>query len=91
MRKPQGYAIWTDPTVDGGTIERDSITCAHCNHVSFVKPFQDPTECGGFCRLCYRHICGPCADLGSCTPFERKLELVEHAARFHQAVGTVEW
>lgn len=91
MRKPHGYALWVDPWDPSGQVERDTVTCAHCNRVSFVQPFQDASELGGFCRLCYRHICGPCADLGVCTPFERKLELVERAARFHEAVGTVEW
>jgi len=91
MRKPHGYALWVDPWAPGGQIERDTITCAHDNRVVIVTPGADPSLLGGFCRLCYRHICGPCADLGTCMPFERKLELVERAARFHEAVGTVEW
>lgn len=91
MRRPHGYAVWTDPLAAGGDKERDTITCAHCNRIVVVEPRQDPSEVGGFCRMCYRHLCNPCTDLGICTPFERKLEAVERAARFHETVGTVTW
>ena len=73
MRNPGGYAIWTSPT---STVERDTFTCVHCNGVVFVKPGpgSDP---GGFCMKCFANICGPCADLGKCTPFEKRLEAIE--------------
>jgi hypothetical protein len=35
-RVARGYAVWTDP--DGPSIERDTITCFHCQHVIHVKP-----------------------------------------------------
>jgi len=91
MRKPQGYALWVDPEAPGGQIERDTITCAHCQRIVVVKPGVDPSSLGGFCRMCYRHLCSPCANAGICTPFERKLDLLERTARFHEAVGTVSW
>lgn len=75
MRRPQGYAITKEP--GRADIEEDTFTCCHCNSVVFVKPLQDPSECGGFCNLCYQNICAKCADLGSCDPFEKKLLRME--------------
>lgn len=87
MRNPQGYAIVVDP--EGPPKEADTVTCSHCQRLVFVGGYVDPTELGGFCRMCMKHICGPCADKGACVPFEKKLEEFERKARFHQAVGTI--
>lgn len=87
MRNPGGYSVIFDP--ENGAIENDTITCAHCQRVVIVPPRCDPSDLGGFCRVCMRHICGPCADVGGCVPFEKKLEAYEKANRFHRAVGTV--
>ena len=85
MRRPQGYAVTTEP--GKADVEEDTFTCSHCNAIIFVKPFQDPSEMGGFCRLCYRHICGPCADKGECEPFEKKLEAMERRERLLRSLG----
>lgn len=37
--------------------------------------------------MCFKNICGPCADLGKCTPFEKKLEQMEARGRLFQAAG----
>jgi hypothetical protein len=71
MRNPGGYAIWTG---DGPVMERDTITCAHCNTVVFLK--RDMSN-AGFCVKCMKHLCGACADTGECLPFEKQLELFE--------------
>ena len=76
MRRPGGYAVLMDPA-NPGAVERDTFTCSHCNGVVFVQPKQDPTEMGGFCRLCYGHICKGCASTMKCDPFEKKLERME--------------
>ena len=86
MRSPQGYARVSGPD---GVVERDTFTCHHCQRIVFVAPKADPSTLGGFCRLCMKHICGPCAHEGTCRPFEKKLEEYERANRFHRAVGTV--
>jgi hypothetical protein len=86
MRNPGGYAVLTGPD---GIREWDSFTCSHCQRIVQVAARCDPSDLGGFCRMCMKHICGPCTDEGSCTPFEKKLEQYERANRFHQAVGTV--
>jgi hypothetical protein len=84
MRKPQGYGITTEPGKKD--IEEDSFTCSHGNEVVFVKPGQDPSEMGGFCRMCMRHICAVCAAKGGCDPFERKLERMESRDRMLRSV-----
>lgn len=85
MLRPGGYAVWTEP--GERERERDTITCAHCNGIVFVEPGKDP---GGFCRLCYRHLCTPCADAGVCTPFEKRLDQAEKRKKFLTAVGVEE-
>jgi len=82
MRRPQGYAVTVEP--GRATIEQDTYTCGHCNALVFVKPMQDPSEMGGFCRMCMRHICAACAD-GRCEPFEKKLERMESRDRLYRA------
>jgi hypothetical protein len=86
MRNPQGYAVINDP--DGPLVESDTITCSHCQRIVFMKPGVTQ-DSGGFCRMCMKCICGPCVDVGSCTPFERKLEEFEYKSRFHEHVGTI--
>jgi hypothetical protein len=79
MRNPGGYAFTFDP---GGTRqEADSFTCFHCNHVVIVKPKCDPADLGGMCRLCMKMVCPTCVDVGSCDPFEKKLERSEKEYR----------
>lgn len=104
MLNPGGYAVWTDRET-GRLLERDTITCAHCQRVVYMRPrdassaretvqglskFDQGAEhdgdLGGFCRLCMKHICGPCSDVGTCIPFERKLEINEQAARLHRVI-----
>lgn len=84
MRKPGGYAVWASP--DGVTKEKDTITCAHCGKLVFVDPPPAPPP-GGFCRVEMKPVCGPCADLGRCTPFEKKLEEQERRGRMLAAIG----
>jgi hypothetical protein len=86
MRRPQGYAIIVSP--DAPVKEFDTITCAHCQRIVFLRPTPDGKlqDQGGFCRVCMRAVCGPCADLGACTPFEKKLEEQERAGRERRAL-----
>lgn len=79
-RRAQGSAVWTDREGREARAS-DTITCAHCNRVVFT---HDPMErriadddLGGFCLKCMKQTCGPCADVGECTPIEKRLELVE--------------
>lgn len=87
MRNPHGTAIITDPDAAVPVREFDTITCCHCQAIVFVGPGQSASDAGGFCRLCFRPTCGPCADHGSCTPFEKKLEAMEARDRLLTSVG----
>ena len=84
MRRPQGYGVEFSP--EGIVKEEDSFTCGHCNAVVFVAPLADPSSFGGFCRLCMRHVCEPCAGQGGCDPFEKKLERMESKGRSLRAI-----
>lgn len=85
MRQPHGYARWFGS--DGPTVEADTAQCAHCQHTVFVKPSTSPTDLGGWCGRCAAFICGPCADLGKCTPFEKEVERQEARHRFLRSAG----
>jgi hypothetical protein len=86
MRAAQGTAIITDPNAPVVTRECDTITCCHCQKIVLVRPGQDASDAGGFCRLCFKHTCGSCADAGVCTPFEAKLERMEGRKAFLRGV-----
>ena len=92
MLRPGGYATLTFP--DRPTIEMDTITCFHCNSVVHVKPFQDPADLGGFCKVCCHHICPKCYNSmqkgNGCTPWERQMEQVESRDRFLRSAGLQE-
>ncbi len=75
MRNAGGQFSIFDP--DGPRQEADTFTCCHCNKVVIVKPRCDLNDLGGMCRLCMKMICPICVDLGSCDPFEKKLERIE--------------
>jgi hypothetical protein len=100
MRKPQGYGLLLDPGSDVPLLERDTITCGHCQRIVHVKPgtgattyliFHPPSwawreEAGAACRVCMRPVCLACHDLGTCTPWERQLEAMEAKDRLVRAV-----
>lgn len=82
MRRPQGFGFISSP--DGKTEEFETATCAHCN---CVYRLSRKTDIGGFCRCCMDLICGPCADKGTCTPFEKQVEEMEARDRFMRSAG----
>lgn len=77
MSQARGYAVLSSPAT---TKEYDTITCAHCNSIVFLK--KEGADPGGFCRHCMKGVCGKCADQGKCTPFEKKLAAYERRMRF---------
>jgi hypothetical protein len=69
---------------DGRTVgEVDTLTCVHCNGIHRVTR-EDP---GGFCRQCMKPICSRCAARGTCSPFERRITVLEDRERFRRALG----
>ncbi len=92
MRRPGFYFHQTDedPQRSKGQVallESDGFVCAHCQQAVFVPPRCDPADVVGFCRLCGGNdylsglICPRCVTIGTCKPFEKKLEQVEAGKR----------
>lgn len=96
MPRPLGYSILTDPDV--APVERDTVTCAHCQHVVHLKPGSGYSvyllwvpaegrwreEPGAMCGRCYAPICLACCDDGRCRPWERQLERMEARDRLRR-------
>lgn len=71
VRKPGGAIL-----LDGMQVA-DTVQCVHCGG-HFVMRLGSGTV-RGWCQRCHGMVCGPsCA---ACVPFEKKLDLVERAAR----------
>lgn len=85
MRNPQGYGIIFD--LNGIVEEHDTFRCEHCGRIVIVKPKCNPDDLGGMCRICMKMICPSCVDLGSCVPFEKKLEEQERRDRRLRCIG----
>jgi hypothetical protein len=86
VARAQGYAVIVHP--DAPLVEMDTFTCCHCNGIVAMHDVTGArVDPGGFCRMCFRQTCGPCADQGSCVPFEAKLEQMEARQRLLDAVG----
>jgi len=82
MTRAGGYACIFDP--GGVRTEWDTHTCAHCNTVIHMRN-KKLDDIGGLCRQCMKPICRGCLDNG-CTPFERKLEMMEARDRFRRSL-----
>ncbi len=83
--KMAGYLTAVGP---GTQVEGDTITCSHCSSVVVVRS-TDPTmvtDIGGGCRMCGKHICGPCADKGGCDPFIKQVERQLERGRSREAL-----
>jgi hypothetical protein len=98
MRRPGFYLIQTDPDPqrskgEVAVKETDGFMCAHCQQAVFVKPFADPADFGGFCRICGSSnyldglICPRCAAKGGCDRFEEKLKRVEAGEMLFTDIG----
>lgn len=86
MRRAQGYAVLTDPDANQPVQECDTFQCGHCQYITHVKPFMDPADMGGLCKVCMRLVCSKCVGK-ECDVFERKLERSEARDRFLRSAG----
>ena len=73
--------------MDGRPFSQQTFTCAHCNRIVVVPLRAKPDECGGFCMLEFKPICPKCQKIGTCTPFEKKLEAMEARGKLLAAIG----
>lgn len=86
---PTGFAQILDP--DAPAWEHDTVVCGHCQSIIFTVPgtlsmqyliYDLSTrvwrvEMGAFCRTCMTPVCLACHAIGTCTPWERRLEQLE--------------
>jgi len=72
-----GYGHWTNGAMGSPDIERDTVTCIHCNTVVFIDPLKPVEDFTGWCMRCMKFICLECAAKGDCRPFEKWLDKVE--------------
>ena len=96
MRNPQGYLTIVGV---GPQVERDTVTCGHCQQIVVVKPGSAATvylvpdghghtteEPGACCRVCMRPVCLACHAQGRCMPWERRLARAERRQQLLRAV-----
>lgn len=82
MKRPRGYSHAVDR--NGRVVDEcDTFTCGHCNGIVRVAP---RAVLGG-CRVCDALLCGNCAQLGRCTPFEKRMERAEAKAASRRSMG----
>jgi hypothetical protein len=82
---------------DGKVIgEAATVNCAHygtpgCRTILTLHDVatgrRDATDIGGWCFRCAANVCGPCADQGTCTPFEKRVDRQEARHRMFAAMG----
>lgn len=96
--KTGGYAIVIND--DGRVLERDTVTCCHCNVVIHVKPGSAQTvywypqmygppkeEMGARCALCDKPVCLRCHADGTCKPLMKRIEQMESRNRMWHEAG----
>lgn len=80
MRKAlTGLGTWSGPY--GEIKERATFTCAHCMSPKHVKPFCDPADLGGLCKMCMGVICDKPQCHQGCDPYMKKIERQEAMGR----------
>ena len=83
LRSPNGLGFEFGPD---GNKEYLTIGCGHCAYSKlFTK--QEGADLGGYCMVCNRLICGPCADKGKCEPWEEYLAKKEAEFESRRSMG----
>src|SRR5260221_10768900 len=94
-----GYLTIVEP--DRPLVERDTITCGHCQRIIITKANSGSTvylvvdratnqireEPGAFCRHCMRPVCLSPRCLAACLVWEQQLERSESRDRLRRAAG----
>lgn len=74
-----GNAHWFNG--DGPDLEKDTVTCCHCNSVVMVDPLKPVEDFTGWCMACMKFTCRACERLGRCLPFEQAIDAAERQYR----------
>ena len=81
MRRGSGYIRVLDPEL--GDRESDCFTCSHCQKIVEVPPMASAKSLG-WCRRCDKPICETCTDVGTCVPFEKRVDEIERRDRLYR-------
>lgn len=71
----------------GPHVERDTLTCGHCQLIILVKPGNGVSTAVPFCRGCMTYVCEVCSGKAECRPWEKQLEAIESRGRFFKSLG----
>lgn len=84
----RGYAVMNDPAL-ARPVERDTVTCNHCQRVVFVHDKAGRALHGVLvhCHQCDANVCVPCAERARCAPFDKRLEQIEARSRLRAKIG----
>jgi hypothetical protein len=83
-RHAGGVVVITGPE---GIVEEDAFVCQHCSRMITRPGGVSMDEVSGGCGVCGKIICLPCVNVGTCTPFEKRLERMEARGRFLRSAG----
>jgi hypothetical protein len=83
MRNPGGQLLIYE---DGRERAYDSMTCAHCMKVTFVRAKQKPEDLGGLCKVCMGLICSTCVGQ-PCKTVEQRLAEEEASYEARRSYG----
>ena len=85
LRKPSGLGFEFSPE---GNREGFTLSCGHCGRMKvFMEKKTGEADLGGVCYVCWRLICGLCADEGTCKPLEEWLQKNEAEFQSRRSMG----
>ena len=84
LRRPNGltWEFWPE----GKIVEGETLACGHCSSMKYIKQPEE-RDLGGYCMVCNRLICGPCADKGKCESWEEMLAKKEAEFESRRSMG----
>ena len=82
LRSPSGLLFEFS---ESGEKERPCLACGHCQMQKVI--YEKGQDLGGVCFVCWRLICGPCADKGVCVPWEEMLAKQEAQWESRRSMG----
>lgn len=85
LRSPNGLLIEFGEGLPASGRVRETAGCGHCQRTEII--FEKGQDIGGICFVCWRLICGPCADAGNCVPWEEMLAKQEAKAEARKSMG----
>lgn len=85
LRSPNGLLFEFGEDRPASGLVRETVGCGHCQRVEIV--YEKDKDIGGICFVCWRLICGPCADKGNCVPWEEMLARQEARSEARKSMG----